>query len=141
MMDQLKAGRVDAVEALQPFVGQMLAAGYKSLGDPLLSVGDPVLFPFWMAETDWAKANRDVIKKWITSLEQGLAMIKSDEKMAREVLAKYTGLPAPIVARIPYPAYQFSINPGQLAVWKDVLVSQGKPLTNVDVKTLVVTAD
>jgi hypothetical protein len=36
---------------LQPFVGQMLAAGYKSLGDPLLSVGDPVLFPFWMAET------------------------------------------------------------------------------------------
>jgi NitT/TauT family transport system substrate-binding protein len=141
MMDQLKAGRVDAVEALQPFVGQMLAAGYKSLGDPLLSVGDPVLFPFWMAETNWAKANRAVIKKWIVSLEQGLAMIKSDDKMAREVLAKYTGLPAPIVARIPYPAYQFSINPGQLAVWKDVLVSQGKPVKNVDVETLVVTAD
>jgi NitT/TauT family transport system substrate-binding protein len=141
MMDQLKAGRVDAVEALQPFVGQMLAAGYKSLGDPLLSVGDPVLFPFWMAETNWAKANRAVIKKWIVSLEQGLAMIESDDKMAREVLAKYAGLPAPIVARIPYPAYQFSINPGQLAVWKDVLVSQGKPVKNVDVETLVVTAD
>ena len=141
MMDQLKAGRVDAVEALQPFVGQMLAAGYKSLGDPLLSVGDPVLFPFWMAETNWAKANRAVIKKWIVSLEEGLAMIKGDDKIAREVLAKYTGLPGPIVARIPYPAYQFSIKPDQLGVWKNVLLSQGKPVTNVDVDALVVTAD
>ena len=141
MMDQLKAGRVDAVEALQPFVGQMLAAGYKSLGDPLLSVGDPVLFPFWMAETNWAQANRGVIKRWIASLEEALKMIKADDAMAREVLAKYTGLPAPIVARIPYPHYQFTIKPEQLAVWKDVLVSQGRPVGSVDVKTIVVTAD
>ncbi len=112
MMDQLKAGRVDAVEALQPFVGQMLAAGYKSLGDPLLSVGDPVLFPFWMAETNWAQANRGVIKRWIASLEEALKMIKADDAMAREVLAKYTGLPAPIVARIPYPHYQFTHQAG-----------------------------
>jgi NitT/TauT family transport system substrate-binding protein len=138
MMDQLKAGRVDAVEALQPFVGQMLAAGYKSLGDPLLAVGDPVLFPFWMAETGWANANRAVIKKWIASLEEALGMIKSDDAMAREVLAKYTNLPAAVVARIPYPAYQFSIKPEQLAVWKNVLVQQGKPLTAVDVNALVV---
>jgi NitT/TauT family transport system substrate-binding protein len=139
MMDQLKAGRVDAVEALQPFVGQMLAAGYKSLGDPLLAVGDPVLFPFWMAETGWANANRAVIKKWIASLEEALGMIKSDDAMAREVLAKYTNLPAAVVARIPYPAYQFSIKPEQLAVWKNVLVQQGKPVTAVDVNALVVT--
>jgi NitT/TauT family transport system substrate-binding protein len=138
MMDQLKAGRVDAVEALQPFVGQMLAAGYKSLGDPLLAVGDPVLFPFWMAETGWANANRAVIKKWIASLEEALGMITSDDAMAREVLAKYTNLPAAVVARIPYPAYQFSIKPEQLAVWKNVLVQQGKPLTAVDVNALVV---
>jgi NitT/TauT family transport system substrate-binding protein len=141
MMDQLKAGRVDAVEALQPFVGQMLAAGYKSLGDPLLSVGDPVLFPFWMAETGWAQANRGVIKRWIASLEEGLRMIKSDDPMAREVLAKYTGLPAQIVARIPYPHYQFSIKPEQLEVWKAVLVSQGRPVRNVDVNSLVVTSE
>ena len=141
MMDQLKAGRVDAVEALQPFVGQMLAAGYKSLGDPLLSVGDPVLFPFWMAETSWARDNRAVIKKWIVSLEEALRMIRSDDAMAREVLAKYTGLPAQIVARIPYPAYQFTIKPDQLGVWKNVLVSQGKPVANVDINALVVTAD
>src|SRR5204863_5837793 len=50
MADQLKAGRVDAVEQLEPFVGAMLGAGFKSLGDPLLGIADPVLFPFWIAD-------------------------------------------------------------------------------------------
>src|SRR6185295_17639126 len=40
MADQLKAGRVDAVEQLEPFVGLMLANGFKSLGDPLLAIAD-----------------------------------------------------------------------------------------------------
>ncbi|HTF79062.1 MAG TPA: ABC transporter substrate-binding protein, partial [Bradyrhizobium sp.] len=47
MPDQLKAGNVDAVEALEPFAGQLLAAGNRSLGDPLLSVSDEVLYTFW----------------------------------------------------------------------------------------------
>ena len=73
MMDQLKSGRVDAVEPLEPFVGQMLGAGFKSIGDPLLAVADPVLFPFWIADADWARANRDVLKRWVASLQGGLA--------------------------------------------------------------------
>jgi ABC-type amino acid transport substrate-binding protein len=38
MADQLKAGRVDAVEQLEPFVGGMLAGGFRTLGAPLLEV-------------------------------------------------------------------------------------------------------
>jgi hypothetical protein len=34
MADQLKAGNVDAVEALEPFAGQLLAAGNRSLSRP-----------------------------------------------------------------------------------------------------------
>ena len=62
MLDQLKSGRVDAVEPLEPFVGQMLGQGFKSIGDPLLAVADPVLFPFWIADADWARAHGDVLK-------------------------------------------------------------------------------
>ena len=50
MGDQLKAGNVDAVEALEPFAGALLAAGNVSLGDPLLAAGDEVLFPFWISD-------------------------------------------------------------------------------------------
>lgn len=141
MMDQLKAGRVDAAEPLEPFVSQMLGAGFKSIGDPLLSVGDPVLFPFWIADADWARAHRDVLKRWVASLEAGLKVIKTDDPAARAVLAKYSGLPEAVVAKIPMPAYDFKITPAQLDVWRKVLVAQGRPLQSLDVNKIVVTAD
>jgi ABC-type nitrate/sulfonate/bicarbonate transport system substrate-binding protein len=139
MADQLKAGRVDAVEQLEPFVGGMLAAGFRSIGAPLLDVADPVLFPFWIAEADWARAHRDVLKKWVASLEDGLKVVKSDEKRARGILAKYSGLPPAIVDRIPMPAYDFGITPAQLEVWRKVMVEQGYPVDKLDLAKIVVT--
>ncbi len=140
MFDQLKSGRVDAVEPLEPFVGQMLGAGYKSIGDPLLAVADPVLFPFWIADADWARANRDVLKRWVTSLQGALESIKADEAKARKILATYSGLPDAVVTRIPLPHYEFHITPDELDVWRNVMVSQGLPLKNVDINRVVVTA-
>ena len=125
---------------MMPFVGQMLAAGYKSIGDPLLAVADPVLFPFWIADADWARANRDVLKRWVASLQEALASIKADETKARKILATYSGLPDAIVARIPLPHYEFHITPGDLDVWRNVMVSQGLPLKNLDINRVVVTA-
>jgi NitT/TauT family transport system substrate-binding protein len=141
MSDMLKSGRVDAVEQLEPFVGQMLAAGFKSLGDPLLAVADPVLFPFWIADADWARANRGVLKRFVTSLEAGLQVIKRDDAKARAVLAKYSGLPEAVIARIPLPAYDFRISPAQLEVWRNVMVTQGHPLANLDIARIVITPE
>jgi NitT/TauT family transport system substrate-binding protein len=141
MGDMLKSGRVDAVEQLEPFVGQMLGAGFKSLGDPLLAVADPVLFPFWIADADWARANRGVLRKYVTSLEQGLKVIKSDDAKARAVLAKYSGLPEAVIARIPIPAYDFTITPAQLDVWRSMMLTQGYPLANLDIARIVVTPE
>jgi NitT/TauT family transport system substrate-binding protein len=141
MFDQLKSGRVDAVEPLEPFVGQMLGAGYKSIGDPLLAVADPVLFPFWIADADWARAHADVLKRWRASLEGGLAAIRADEAKARKVLATYSGLPDAVIARIPLPHYDFHITADQLDVWRKVMLSQGAPLKDLDVKRIVITAE
>jgi NitT/TauT family transport system substrate-binding protein len=141
MMDMLKSGRVDAVEQLEPFVGQMLAAGFKSLGDPLLAVADPVLFPFWIADADWARANRGVLRKYVTSLEAGLKIIRNDDAKARAVLAKYSGLPEAVIARTPIPAYDFKITPAQIDVWRNMMVSQGFPLSGLDIGRIVVTPE
>ena len=141
MADQLKAGRVDAVEQLQPFVGAMRAAGFRSIGDPLLKISDPVLFTFWIADADWARKNKDALKKFRTSLEGGLAVINSDPNRARAVLTKYTGLPEQVVAKIPFPGYDFKVMPQQLDVWQKLMVEQGHPVGKLDMKNVVVTPD
>jgi ABC-type nitrate/sulfonate/bicarbonate transport system substrate-binding protein len=119
----------------------MLANGFKSLGDPLLAISDPILFPFWIADADWARANRGTIKKFTDSLEGGLQIIKSDEKKARAILAKYTGLPEPVIARIPIPHYDFAIKPEQLAPYQKLMVDQGYPVGKLDMTKLVVTGN
>jgi len=141
MADQLKAGRVDAVEQLQPFVGAMRAAGFRSIGDPLLKISDPVLFTFWIADAGWARGHKDVLKKFRASLESGLAVIASDPARARAVLTKYTGLPAQVVARIPFPGYDFKIMSGQLEVWQKLMVEQGQPVGKLDMKHVVITPE
>ncbi|MQA67513.1 MAG: PhnD/SsuA/transferrin family substrate-binding protein [Alphaproteobacteria bacterium] len=140
MGDQLKAKNVDAVEALVPFTTTILAAGNLSIGDPMLAVGDEVLFPFWISSGAWARANRPIIKAWIDSLTEAKVYMDANPKEARAVLAKYSRLPPAIVEKVPYPTYRFTIKPEELGVWVDVLNELGQLAQPVDKNKLVVTA-
>jgi ABC-type nitrate/sulfonate/bicarbonate transport system substrate-binding protein len=140
MGDQLKAKNVDAVEALVPFTTTILAAGNVSIGDPMLAVGDEVLFPFWIASGAWARANRPIIKAFIDSLTEAKAYMDAHPAEARATLAKYSHLPPAIVAKVPYPTYRFTLKPEELGVWVDVLTELGQVSGNVDKSKLVVTA-
>jgi NitT/TauT family transport system substrate-binding protein len=140
MGDQLKAGNVDAVEALEPFAGALLAAGNVSLGDPLLAAGDEVLFPFWISDGAWARANRPVIKAWIDALTEAKTYMDANPADARAILAKYSRLPPEVVAKVPLPTYRFTIKPDELGVWIDVLKDLGQLSVPVDKAKIVVTA-
>jgi NitT/TauT family transport system substrate-binding protein len=137
MPDQLKAGNVDAVEALEPFAGQLLAAGNRSLGDPLLSVSDEVLYTFWISERKWAADNHAVIDAWVASLNQAKEFMDANPQEARAILAKYTKLPEAVVQKIPFVTYRFSLNPRDFAVWVNVLKDLGQITRSIDENNLV----
>jgi NitT/TauT family transport system substrate-binding protein len=137
MPDQLAAGYVDAVEEIEPFSGQMLAAGNRSLGDPLLWNGDEVLFTIWIAQSRWAENHRDVIDAWIASLEQANAFIGANPGEARAVLAKYTRLPAPAVEKVPFATCRFLITPHDFGPWVAMLKDLGRISMAVDEDRLV----
>lgn len=132
MGDQLKAGNVDAVEALEPFAGALLAAGNVSLGDPLLAAGDEVLFPFWISDGAWARANGPVIKAWIDALTEAQSYMNANPADTRAILAKYSRLPPEVVAKVPLPTYRFTIKPDELGVWIEVLKDLGQLSVPVD---------
>jgi ABC-type nitrate/sulfonate/bicarbonate transport system substrate-binding protein len=122
MVDQLKASRVDALELLQPFVGQILSQpDYMSIGNSMLSVSDPVLFVFWIANGGWAKSNMDTVKKWSQSIADANDFIDKNPIEARQILGKYTNLPQQVTEKIPLPAYDASLKPNQIDIWINVL--------------------
>jgi hypothetical protein len=128
------------VEALVPFTTALLAAGNVSLGDPMLAVGDEVLFPFWISDGTWARANRSTIGTWIAALTEAKKYMDEHSAEGRAVLAKYSRLPDAIVQKVPYPTYRFTIKPEELGVWVEVLIELGQLSQPIDKNKLVVTA-
>jgi NitT/TauT family transport system substrate-binding protein len=140
MGDQLKAGHVDAVEALVPFTAPLLAAGNVSLGDPMMAVGEEVIFPFWISSGEWARANLPTIKAWIDALTEAKAFMAANDSEARAILAKYSRLPPAVVQKVPLPTYRFTIKPDEIRVWADVLFELGQLSKPVHTSKLIVTA-
>jgi len=139
MPDQLAAGRIDAAEAVQPFVDRMIAAGHVSLGDQLLHVANPARSTVWIADRQWAAASKPTIAKWTASLREAKDFIDKTPSEARNVLAKYTKLPPAVVASIPIPFYEASLEPKELDAWIKVLVELGQLPTALDAANLVAT--
>jgi ABC-type nitrate/sulfonate/bicarbonate transport system substrate-binding protein len=139
MPDQLKAKRVDAVESLEPFAGALLANGNVSIATPLLSVGKDVLFPFWISQGEWARANLATIKAWIAALEDAKSFIETNPAEARKIMAQYTKLPEAVVQATPFPTYRFAIKPEDIQVWAAALKDVGQLDKEVDSSKLVVT--
>jgi ABC-type nitrate/sulfonate/bicarbonate transport system substrate-binding protein len=79
-----------------------------------------------------------VIEAWVASLEQAKAFIDANPSEARAVLAKYTRLPTPVVEKIPFPTYRFSLRSQDFAVWVTILKDLGQISNSVDESRLVV---
>ncbi|WP_086821630.1 ABC transporter substrate-binding protein [Allokutzneria sp. NRRL B-24872] len=131
MPDQLKAGRVDAVEAIQPVLGTMLAQGARSIGSPFLSVGEsPVLVTLWTAQRAWAESNAGTVQRWRRSLAEAEQLIKDDPKTARAILRKYTQLSAELADTVQLPVYGGGMAAAELRTrlepWQEALRRSGQ---------------
>jgi NitT/TauT family transport system substrate-binding protein len=137
MADQLKAKRVDAVEAVEPFVGVLQAAGHVALTAPLMSAGKEVLFPFWISSGEWARSHASTVAAWRASLDDAIAFIKENPDEARKIVAQYTRLPEQVVKATPFPTYRSAITAKDIELWANVLREVGQLATPVDPAKLV----
>lgn len=135
--DQLKGGRVDAVEALEPFASQLTKAGNVSIGDPFSAIGDPLATNFYVAKGDWAKQNGQVVQRFVKAMEQAVDFIEKNPEEARRILQEYTELPAPVAATVPLPTFDFDIRKEDLDKWVKVLREIGQFEGQVDTSKLV----
>jgi NitT/TauT family transport system substrate-binding protein len=140
MTDQMEAGRIDAATAAEPFAGRMIAAGNTSLGNGLLQVANPSLATVWMSDRAWAQANQPTIAAWTAALRQAASFIVQEPKEAREILAKYTKLPPPVIEHLALPHFETKVQASDLEVWIKVLTEVGQLQKPMDANTLLATA-
>jgi NitT/TauT family transport system substrate-binding protein len=140
MGDQLAAGSIDAAIAAEPFAGRMVAAGNASLGNVLLHVANPSLATLWMSEGGWARKNQPIVAHWTAALRQADSFVVQEPREAREILAKYTKLPAAVVGQLALPHFETKLQASDLDPWVKVLAEVGQVQNAIDPAALLATA-
>ncbi|ONK14334.1 ABC transporter substrate-binding protein [Streptomyces sp. MP131-18] len=122
MADQLSAGRVDAVETIEPFRSIALAEeDTVDLGDPYLQMAPEIGAVLWGAERDWAEENAETVEGFRSAIEAAIQFIQEDRETAETVLQDYTGLSDEIIAQTELPSYTSELRPEDLGVWLEVM--------------------
>jgi NitT/TauT family transport system substrate-binding protein len=120
--DQLKAGRVQAIEEIEPFAGFAVANGGVSAGDPFRSIGNEAYLGIMLSDKTWANQNEATIGKFTAALDEAAKWIAGNQDAARTVLGSYSGAKGDVLAKTPIPDFRFQTN------GKDLAASQGPDL-------------
>lgn len=134
MNDLLKAGTIDAVTAAEPIRSRIVGAGtgYRAPEEYYVAVHPDTVLAFWIASSQWAKSNPDVIKKFRTCLSEGLAFIKQSPEKAKEIEKQYLGFNTPVL-----PTLTADAKPEDFTFFVNLSKEFGLIRKDVDVKTLV----
>ncbi|GAA3226429.1 hypothetical protein GCM10010468_54690 [Actinocorallia longicatena] len=126
MLDQLNAGRVDAVATIQPFIGALKGAGHTALGDPFLSVASPAVAGMWIAGRSWAEKNPKKVASFVAALDAADTWVAAHDQEARTFLTTALKLPPQVMAVAPLPDWDSSISPEALTPWIDAVSASGQ---------------
>jgi len=136
MVAALKAGRVDAVSAVEPFLSAALAAGGKLVTSTC--TGPAANFPMsgYITTQGWAQQNPTAAKAFQTALEKGNAYANANPSVVRSVLPTYTTMTAAAAATVPLGNYPGTLTTSSLQSIATLMKSGGLTAPS-DVSSLI----
>ncbi len=142
MIQALAAGQIDAYFSPEPFG---MIAVYQGIGRylikspcTLLGLKKGIVGGAFSFSAKFLQERPEVAKKVKAAIEKGADFIKTNEQEARGFLSKYTPLPPPVAARIPFEKWIKIKDLDKKApqLFFDVLYKEGAYQTKVDTTAL-----
>jgi NitT/TauT family transport system substrate-binding protein len=142
MIQALAAGQIDAYFSPEPFG---MIAVYQGIGRylikspcTLLGLKKGIVGGAFSFSAKFLQERPEVAKKVKAAIEKGADYIKTNEQEARGYLSKYTPLPPPVAARIPFEKWIKIKDLDKKApqLYFDVLYKEGAYQKKVDTTTL-----
>jgi len=140
MIDQLKAGQIDAAEVQNPFITQAKGEGMTMLGGVDYALSKKYIGQsFWAADGAWAKANPAVVTRFRAALSDAAAWIASHKEKAYAVIADFTKVDIAVAKKAPIGNYGVDITPSEFKLWIAAMKKYNGFGGSVDPNALVVT--
>lgn len=91
MAEMMKSSTVDAVVAIQPVLGGLVAGGIaeRNAGEFFSYAADGAIMAFWSASGAWAKDHPEAVAAFRTCLEESIPWIIENRDAANEMGAKH----------------------------------------------------
>ena len=138
MRDLLAAKTVDAVVAVNPFIGQITDAGVGYIAVPLageIPSGKPVIM--YVTTRDWADRHKSEVAAFRAAIGEGADFVAAEPDRTKEDINRYAKLP-PQVLKVAQLSDQVpKIDAAGLGWWFDVMKRQGMLLHPIEVKKLL----
>ena len=133
MGDLLKAGRVDAVIGIDPFLPRLVESGQvvKVVSYFFREIAAGQQTMLYVTTREWAAKNAPAIKAFREGLKEADAFMKANPDKAREDIGKYFKLPPEALKTLNLPNTAVDVTPEQVVFWADVMRKLGlmnKPL-------------
>jgi NitT/TauT family transport system substrate-binding protein len=138
MRDLLAAKTVDAVVAVNPFIGQITDAGVGYIAVPLageIPSGKPVIM--YVTTRDWADQHKSEVAAFRGAISEGADFVAAEPDRTKEDINRHAKLP-PQVLKVAQLSDQVpKIDAAGLGWWFDVMKRQDMLTHAVDVKKLL----
>lgn len=134
MSDLLKAGTLDGVLAAEPIRSLIVGAGngHRAPVEYYVAVDPDTVLAFWISDSKWAEANKDVVAKFRSCLREGLQFIASEPARSKEIEKQYLGFNTPN-----YPTMTADIKPSDFDFFVRIGTEMGLVTSKIDVNKLV----
>jgi NitT/TauT family transport system substrate-binding protein len=110
MAPALDAGRIDAAFEVEPFFGAAMKHD-RVLTDAYSSISKHFLLSVWVAETSWAKAHPDLVRRFAGVIHEASVWANKNQDQSGQILAKYTKIDPTLLATMARGRYAEQLTP------------------------------
>ena len=123
----LRQGRIDAVSTLEPFAGQLLRSGFRSIGNPAATaLGPRSVATVLMGAKEFIDRNPDVMHRFLQALREATEYANSHPAQVRQTISETTGAPPEAIAALPVPWFITGIERRAAALTTQLMVDYGR---------------
>lgn len=127
MNDALRAKQVDAVAQLDPFTTQLRTSGGGRVLSWLYVDAVPEQpIGAWYATKTYVDKNRDLVNRYVKSLQEAIDWLDADEGRARRAIAEHTGLDPKLIEAMPVIKWSWRINMDRWQATVDMMHKAGE---------------
>jgi NitT/TauT family transport system substrate-binding protein len=125
MPSALTAGQVAAVTEVEPFVSAIKASGGTELS-PLFEGMDPgMTVAGYFATTKEISNNADVVKRFVTAMNESLDYAAANPAAVRAIIPTYTTIPAAAASKLALPTWGSTIQTASIQTQENLMQKLG----------------